>query len=848
MKYRMWVIVLLMVQMVAVNHGAAQEFRCTQLPNQAQLPVPQIGLVLQDQTGFMWYGTQDGGVCRDDGYHVLTFNSSQRNCKEIENDEVTALAEDPIRKRIWVGTRSGLYYIDQHTLSVHAIPLEEARHKKIHCMAVRKDGCLWFGVERKIVLLSPELTVLKSFSIGDNPREEPKSMMIDHEGTLWVCILRGGLRTIAKDCKKLENKPWTLDAAAHYIVEDTLHQCYWVGTWDRGVVSYPDMNLHPATLHTEDTTLFSSKVNNMVIDYAHQLLWTSTACNLFAYRIVSVFGTDNRRINTLLPMDTAPFMPEEKKIIGNLYLDRYNHVWVPGSMPHTFIISSIGGWGDIRRDPVPAMEKQIGYKLMVSRMVREGNLYWIYQDRTRLSLYDCNTGKLTFMATEAQPKPQSTNRALCRRRGTKGVWTCSGHRLLHVWNQDGAIHWEELTNVHLPNYISALNDVGNGQLLIGTEKQVFLYNYQKQTLTALTDSVGVVNSVGYDSEGKLQYTLHAGQLLPITDPFGHVWQLTETRLTETNPRTGATRTIRPNDPDVQMEHFTDFSLTGDSICLGGIGAVCFIGHSPALDKPQYRQDTIVLTDGTHLSTLNPLYASTTRFAYRSPHTQEWTYLEPGNNTIDPGTLPRNIRAIEVMATDPFGRWSQPQVLPFVHPHGGRFGHWLWMLLIPVLAIGWWWWKRRKKTDSSPADPSLTLPSMGGDAIQTASPHREGDTPQGEKGSGEVLPPLLLQVSELVQKNLDNPAYGIENLCADMAVSRMNLYRKFQAATQQTPSEYIRSIRLKQAVELLRNTEQSVSEVAYAVGFTSPQYFIKCFKEEFGETPKKFRQQKTVPQK
>ena len=831
---------LWMLSLMAICQAAIQGFRCTGLPNQAQLPVPQVSFVLQDQAGYMWYGTQGGGVCRDDGYQVRTFNSSQQGCKDIENDEVTALAEDPLKGRIWVGTRSGLYYIDQQDGSVHNITLEEARHKKIHCMAVRKDGSLWFGVERKVVLLSPELKVLKSFSIGDNPREEPKSMMIDHEGTLWVCILRGGLRAVGKDCKKLEVKPWTLDAAAHYMVEDTLHQCYWVGTWGKGVVSYPDMHLHPATLHTEDTSLFDSKVNNMVIDYANQLLWTSTASNLFAYRIMSVFGIDNHRINTLLPMETANFMSQEKKVIGNLFLDRFNNVWVPGSMPHTFIVSPIGGWGDIRRDPVQAMEQQIGYKVMVSRIIREGELYWIYQDRIRLSLYNSRTGKLSFMANEAQPKAQSTNKALCRRRDAKGVWTCSGHKLLQAWNEGGTILWKELTNVQLPNYISALNDVGNGQLLIGTEKQVYCYDYRHQTLKALTDSIGIVQSVGYDDKGKLQYTLRAGQHLPITDSFGHVWQLTETSLTETNPRTGASRTIRPTDSDVQMEHFTDFCLADESICLGGIGAICIVGHSPALDKPQGRTDSIVLTDNIHLSTLNPLYAHTTRFAYRGSSSDKWIYLEPGNNTIDPSTLHHNTQTIEVMATDPFGRWSQPQVLPFTHPHDGNSYHGLWLLLVPLLGLGWWWMRKR---GTRPAE-TLPDPPSGddGDGAVAADPR-----PVAEGEEADVSP-FLVQVIGLVQKNLDNPAYDIACLCTDMAVSRMNLYRKFQAVTQQTPSEFIRSIRLKHGAELLRSTEQSVSEVAYAVGFTSPQYFIKCFKEEFGETPKKFRLQSGAAQK
>lgn len=145
-----------------------------------------------------------------------------------------------------------------------------------------------------------------------------------------------------------------------------------------------------------------------------------------------------------------------------------------------------------------------------------------------------------------------------------------------------------------------------------------------------------------------------------------------------------------------------------------------------------------------------------------------------------------------------------------------------------------------------ARPAETLPDPpsgdDGDGAVAADPR-----PLAE-GDGADVSPFLVQVIGLVQKNLDNPAYDIACLCTDMAVSRMNLYRKFQAVTQQTPSEFIRSIRLKHGAELLQSTEQSVSEVAYAVGFTSPQYFIKCFKEEYGETPKKFRQQNGAAQK
>jgi len=806
--------------------AGAQDFRCTELPNQHLLPVPKVSHVLQDREGYMWYGTQGGGVCRDDGYTLHTWNSSQRGCKGIESDEVTALAEGP-DGRIWVGTRSGMYYIDKQDGSVHTVDAEQQRHRKIQCMAVRADGAVWFGVERKVVLMSAGMEVLHEFDIGGSEREEPKNMMIDHEGTLWVCILRGGLRSIDKDCKQLRNRDWPLEHAANYMLEDTVRHCYWVGTWGSGVVGYPDMQLQPGTLHVSEQHRFGCEVNNMVIDYRRSLLWTSTVDNLYAYRIVSVMGPDNRRINTLIPFDTSPFMPQQKKIIGNLAIDRRGQVWVPGHMPHTFIISP-GTGGGIRRDPVQAMEQQIGYKLMVSRIVREGDLYWIYQDRTRLSLYDSRSGQLAFMATDAKPQPLSTTKALARRREGRGVWTCQGRRLLHVWNEGMQIHWQEVAEVKLPNYIASLNDMGRGELLIGTERQVFSYNYHTKTLKALTDSIGLVQSVGRDAKGTLQYTLKAGQLLPLTDRFGHTWQLTETSLTETSTRTGASRVIRPSDPGVEMEYFTDLTLSGDSICLGGIGAFCMVGHSKALDHAEPVADTIVMVDDTHVSTLNPLHAPDIRFAYRFSDAAPWRYLEPGKNELDLSAPGSAGHTLQVMATDDFGRWSRPQQVSI--PAGeGRRPWWPWLSVPAIAALILWHYRRRRQAATPPpADDRQEKQRRNTEQARANAPGKPDANP------------FLQKAAEAVMQNLDNPEYGIENLCADLGMSRMNMYRKFQGATAQTPSEFIRTIRLRRGAEMLLSTDRSVAEVAYAVGFTSPQYFTKCFKEDYGTTPKKFK--------
>lgn len=100
--------------------------------------------------------------------------------------------------------------------------------------------------------------------------------------------------------------------------------------------------------------------------------------------------------------------------------------------------------------------------------------------------------------------------------------------------------------------------------------------------------------------------------------------------------------------------------------------------------------------------------------------------------------------------------------------------------------------------------------------------------------------LVKKALELIEKNMDNTSYSVESLSGDMGMSRMNLYRKIQSITGQTPTEFIRTIRLKRAAQLLSaDGKLSVAEVADMVGFSSSSYFTKCFKEQFGVLPTQY---------
>lgn len=115
-----------------------------------------------------------------------------------------------------------------------------------------------------------------------------------------------------------------------------------------------------------------------------------------------------------------------------------------------------------------------------------------------------------------------------------------------------------------------------------------------------------------------------------------------------------------------------------------------------------------------------------------------------------------------------------------------------------------------------------------DAAEIASP----------KGQDDTLTPKL---KAFIDAHLSDPDLSVELLSEEMGMSRAQLFRRIKALSGKAPVEIIRERRLKKARELLQSTDMNVQQVAYEVGFTSPSYFTKCYKDQYGESPKSKKQ-------
>ena len=99
--------------------------------------------------------------------------------------------------------------------------------------------------------------------------------------------------------------------------------------------------------------------------------------------------------------------------------------------------------------------------------------------------------------------------------------------------------------------------------------------------------------------------------------------------------------------------------------------------------------------------------------------------------------------------------------------------------------------------------------------------------------------FLNKVLAFIEKNISEPELNVEQLASSVALSRIQVYRKIKAISGQSPVEFIRTIRLKKASQLILEGKLNYSEIAFETGFATPSYFTRCFREHFGKTPTEY---------
>lgn len=318
MKHYRFLLFLCLLQSIV---GWAQQRQVLSLPRLEQLSSQHVTQVMQDSEGFLWYATEGGGLCRDDGRQITVFRSDAEHPDRLGSNDVACVAEAAGRYII-IGSFHGAYVLDKQ--EGYAIRrLEDVDDNRVDDIIVGHDGHWWLTANKKVYEYSPDGYLLKTYIGGD---KYIFRLHEDRQGRLWSVEWEGGLLRI--DNGQMVAMPWPVDVAPTAIDEDpTVREGLLIGTFGRGVVKYQPANGTVEMIEPSDSVCMSRVTRDLqgrmlVVDgLGHCFVLTNKDQRpWFLGRILTrVLADSVRTVRGLSARPTAlavPPLPSEKQADG----------------------------------------------------------------------------------------------------------------------------------------------------------------------------------------------------------------------------------------------------------------------------------------------------------------------------------------------------------------------------------------------------------------------------------------------------------------------------------------------------------------------------------------------------
>lgn len=504
-KMKSTLLLLLFILFAGASEGASNLISTT-LPNQQQLPSGQVSLLFQDSEGYMWYGTDGGGLCRDDGYRVKVFRADINTPDLIESNSITCITEDRNRN-ILFGTRRGAYLLNKTDYSVKPFPDERIAGWDITSINTDSTGNIWISAANSLFRYNSRLEPSGTYSLSwFGFSKYVRNAYVDRQNQLWLTLWRGGMLRFDATADALEEIEWPFEFLPSYIVQDPVHDYYWLGTWGAGLMRYHPDEQDPqrrfilllASTHLIPTE--QRKIEAITFDSRHNRLWVISKEDLHCYQI--------KADSSLQAISTADFLTPGKKMLNDLLTDRHGHIWVAGYYPHSFIISYLTR--EIQHDPISVISNSLGFPPAIMNLQSEDQHFWLWQRANGLYVYEPGSENLLH----------SSNRRLLpnfiKARQSKGIYcVMSDPQLIHIQYLNGRIEEQLLASVPVETgeRIRTLHDDGIGSIWIGTSFNLYSYNLETKQINKQWSNTGFINEIMSTSDGTVYIATEAQGIL-----------------------------------------------------------------------------------------------------------------------------------------------------------------------------------------------------------------------------------------------------------------------------------------------------------------------------------------------
>lgn len=775
-----YLLTLLMVWMGLHNMWSQSLCKVVKYDEEDGVPSNHVTQLLQDKHGFMWFSTWNG-LCRFDGYEFQTFKIQAGDGCHMPNDRIRSIAIRPDGQIVCKVEENEYYLFDTRTCRFHDVAPQD--------MQQAADDIQKYRQSKAVKTAESQVT----FKYDD--RQNNHWEIANGQISLSV--------PVAEHTKRLSIEP---AAEVKCLFKDSKNR-YWLTTREDGAVRIYTSDMQPIGYLGRDGSIHTS--------------YTS-----FGAPIYCMYETDD----------------------GSLWL---------GSKPQGLFRMQEKGGHFVISQPTGMVEQDV-YN------IREDQFHRLWIATMREGLFytkDYTTANPQFLKPGQYPKDfgQRVRHLHITRNGILIAATTDGLVTAQLGNDVNKMtfyrHQRESDRAESLS-CSATMDViedGSGQVWISTEsggvniiserdllKPQSVFRHMNSTTHQLPNDI-VLSLAPINDRQTMVVSSH---LLTLVDTTGHS-RVLDARFFNADYRFGDARPLS----------------FGKGQWLFGLKDGAFTTSSSQMEQKAYspplvltyievrgeredvrgdwaieNSDTIILQPhernvSIHFAALDFSAAERISYAFRLSTDEHWHYIGHDRSAtlldLKPGTY-----LLEIRSTNADGEWLDNIRTLTIIVKPTFWEAWYGQLLIVLLCVAllaailytYLYIRRIKRQHQQTLEAYLTL-------LNPSPPHPH------IKAEDDVL---LKRVMKFIEENIADANIGVGDLAAAAAVSRSGLQRKLKQTMGITPQELLSEARIKRACQLLRTSDKTVAEVAYACGFSDPKYFSKCFKQSTGKTPSEYK--------
>ena len=336
----------------------------------------------------------------------------------------------------------------------------------------------------------------------------------DRKGNLLISVTDCGMYRLNKETDAFE--PYFHHKEYRFIeriIWDEIHHCYWLGTWEKGIVCF-DPEADDAgrwyvsqPLPVDIAHQATGDVFHMVQDDVFHYLWVTTDKDLFVFRI-----TEQRRLEQV---DTSPFLPVGNKMLYEIYKSREGLLWVSAFDMESFMVDIRDNGVD--KYPLAPLRNRIKANPVVTSLCKDSKgMFWFTQERYGVCIYDAATDRLRHYTdcpkAGTLPLGNVTNLTASKMEGSVwGVLYPFSSSIVRLHQDNMEISQEIRINlnevVRQPGHVVSMLEDKKQDLWIGTNRGLFVYRTGTGNLEMIDSELGSVNGIVQANDGKIWFAV-----------------------------------------------------------------------------------------------------------------------------------------------------------------------------------------------------------------------------------------------------------------------------------------------------------------------------------------------------